>query len=53
MEGSEQGLSCRMHVFEITLAAILRMDVRGARLEAGTPLKGAQQLERVLLANSL
>ena len=53
LEGCEQGLSCWMHVFEKTLAIILRMDVRGARLEAGTPLKGTQQMERVLLANRI
>ena len=52
MEGSEQGLSCWMHVFEKTLAIVLRRDVRGARLEAGTPLKGTQQMEELNLGRA-
>lgn len=44
MEGSEQGLSCWMHVFERTLAVILRVDVgskiRGWDTPEGHPADG-------------
>lgn len=41
----------RLYIFEKTLAVMLRVDIRGARLEAGTLTTASQGVERVLLAD--